>query len=116
MVINKSKCDKFKDINYKRRVLQVRKCEHCGHSVDFRSGLLYYICNYCGKRIYRNNKIKFKIELQERLKKNNDTNIQRILGVTETTIYNIRRKYRKEKQNEKHYDVELYQKKKKKND
>ena len=75
MIINKSKCDKFKDINYKRRILQVRKCEHCGHSVDFRSGLLYYICDYCGKRIYRNNKIKFKIELQERLKKNNDTNI-----------------------------------------
>lgn len=70
MVINKSKCDKFKDINYKRRILQVRKCDHCGHSVDFRSGFRYILCSWCGARIYKNDRTKFKVELEERLNKN----------------------------------------------
>lgn len=59
----------FKDMAYKTRELKRRKCEHCGHSIDFVSGTLYLICSYCGRRVYRDDKTKFKIELKERLKK-----------------------------------------------
>lgn len=60
----------FCDIRYRRRSMQVRKCEKCGHSIDFRSGLKYIICSWCGARIYKNDRTKFKVELEERLKKN----------------------------------------------
>lgn len=60
----------FRDTKYKQKTLRTRKCEKCGHSVDFRSGFRYILCSWCGARIYKNDRTKFKVELKERLKKN----------------------------------------------
>lgn len=63
---NRTTKDTFNDADYKRRVYQVRKCDKCGHSVDYRMNVTYIICSHCGNKIY---KIKFKNILQDKLKK-----------------------------------------------
>lgn len=34
----------FRDTIYKQKTLRTRKCEKCGHSIDFASGLQYVLC------------------------------------------------------------------------
>lgn len=43
------------------------KCKHCGHTIlPTRERL---ICSYCGKWVYRNEKIEFKYKLEQISKK-----------------------------------------------
>lgn len=58
----------FRDTIYKQKTLRTRKCEKCGHSIDFASGLQYVLCTWCGAKIYKNDKTKFKVEIEKRLK------------------------------------------------
>lgn len=44
------------------------KCK-CGHSMFFKRD--YHICTWCGKRVYKDDKTKFKYELNKLLKKKN---------------------------------------------
>lgn len=59
-----------KEIEKKRHFIadNTIKCE-CGHSMFFKRD--YHICTWCGKRVYKDDKTKFKYELNKLLKKKN---------------------------------------------
>ena len=58
----------FNDKKYKTKTLLKRKCEKCGHSIDYISLKDFTLCTWCGAKIYKNEKIKFRYELEKRLR------------------------------------------------
>lgn len=58
----------YGDIEKKRRFVTDHsiKCK-CGHSLFFKRD--YMICTWCGNIVFKNDKAKFKYELNKRLKK-----------------------------------------------
>lgn len=56
---------------WNQRLMCVRKCE-CSHSVDYLSNRDYIVCTWCGRRIYKNDKIKFRYELLRRINERKD--------------------------------------------
>ena len=58
----------YKDLKKKERFITDNsiKCE-CGHSMFFKRD--YHICTWCGRKVYKDDKTKFKYELIRLLKK-----------------------------------------------
>ena len=57
------------DINYFKRIAKSKRvCKNCGHTAyNFKEDRI--ICSYCGKWIYKNDKIEFRYRMKEGLKK-----------------------------------------------
>lgn len=62
----------FNDKKYEERVKKRRNCKKCGKSVDFISDKPFIICTWCGNRIYKTNKIEFKLKTLSAMKKSTE--------------------------------------------
>lgn len=57
----------MRDTKYDAKNTCVRHC-NCGHSVDYVKRPDYILCTWCGRRIYKNDKLEFMYEIRRRLK------------------------------------------------
>lgn len=64
----------YKELEKKRRFIADNsiKCE-CGHSMFFVKD--YHICSWCGRKVYKDDKTKFKYELIKKIKEKNKEEI-----------------------------------------
>jgi len=64
----------LEELEKKRRFIADNsiKCE-CGHSMFFVKD--YHICSWCGRKVYKDDKTKFKYELIKKIKEKNKEEI-----------------------------------------
>lgn len=64
MRLNKYKLDKYSE--YLSSI--TRYCK-CGHSVQFKTGIPYVICTYCGRLIFRDKRSEYNYKIKRRFQK-----------------------------------------------
>lgn len=55
------------DMIYISKTKQIRQCKNCKHKITYRARMPFVLCDWCGSKIYKNDKIEFKEKLMKEM-------------------------------------------------